>query len=137
MRQFNAFLSSLEVKVICFGICRQTQGVFSTLHSIVGLDEAKLCTAVSSSVVGAVGPKVSERSRSCRQQNTLDIVGWHHYHSFMEVCYFTFLQLGQHFQSSGNLHIYNKSMDLKIVFLSCFPACKTYRVHRHCLRNKD
>ena len=49
MRQFNAFLSSLEVKVICFGICRETQGVFSALHSKVGLDEAKLCTAVSSS----------------------------------------------------------------------------------------
>ena len=37
-------------------------------------------------------PKVSERSRSCRQQNTMD-QGWHHYHSFMEVCYYTILQL--------------------------------------------
>ena len=49
------------------------------------LDEAKLCTELA--VGWTLDQKCPKRSRSCRQQNTMD-QGWHHYHSFMEVCYY-------------------------------------------------
>ena len=45
---------------------------------------SKLCTAA---VGWTLNQKCPKRSRSCRQQNTMD-QGWHHYHSFMEVCYY-------------------------------------------------
>ena len=54
------------------------------------LDEAKLCKELA--VGWTLDQKCPKRSRSCRQQNTMD-QGWHHYHSFMEVCYYTILQL--------------------------------------------